>query len=60
MTFTKNEKLIAAIGYVVFMVLFFFLGIPKVSFVTFIVGFVVLTGLYALLVYFFKKHFVKP
>jgi hypothetical protein len=50
----KKETLFIAGGYVLFMLVFFFIGVTKASFKTFlVVG--VLTGFYALGVHWAKK-----
>ena len=54
MVFSKTEKIIVGIAYVIFMLLFFFIGIPKAGFLTYVIGFLVLTGIFAAVVWVVK------
>jgi len=58
MTFTSKEKKIVGIGYAVFLLLFYFIGIPRAKFGTYVLGFIVVSAFYAALVYFVKKHLI--
>jgi hypothetical protein len=60
MTFTAKEKIAVAVGYVLFMILFYFIGIPgHRSFLGYAVPFLVVSAFYAFGVYFVKKFLVK-
>lgn len=50
----KKSTLVIAAGYAVFMLVFFFLGVTKARFLDF-VGIMLLTGFYALIVFFIKR-----
>lgn len=58
MTFSKDEKKTIGIVYAVFMILFFFIGIPKLSFGAFVVAFLGTTAFFALAVYLIKRFYV--
>lgn len=58
MYFSKDEKKIVGIAYVVFMILFFFIGIPKLSFGAFVVAFLGVTAFFALAVYLIKRFYI--
>lgn len=61
MTFTDKEKKIVGIAYAVFMILFYFIGIPAhKGFLTYVVGFLVVSAVFAGFVWFVKKFFVDP
>ena len=53
---TRTQKIVAGVGNIVFLFLFYFLGIPKVGFFTLLFGFVVVELFYLVLVYFIKTH----
>lgn len=60
MTFTAKEKRTIGILYAVFLILFYFIGIPAhKSFWTYVIGFLAVTAVYAIFVWFSKKFFVK-
>lgn len=56
---TKRQALIA-VGYVVFMAVFLFIGMPKYPFKTVAALFLVVSAVYAAAVWFILKFLVKP
>ncbi len=60
MTFTAKEKRTIGILYAVFLILFYFIGIPgHKGFLDYALGFVAVSAFYAAGVWFVKKFFVK-
>jgi len=55
---TKRQALIAA-GYVVFLLLFFFIGIPKAPLKTYALGFLVVSAFYAVVVWFLLRFIAR-
>jgi hypothetical protein len=53
--FLEEKKVAVIVGYIVFMILFYFIGIPRQSFGAFIVSFLIVTLAYLVFVFFFKK-----
>jgi hypothetical protein len=51
----KKETIFIIAGYVLFLLLFFFIGIPKTSLLNGIVGFLLVSAVYALIVKVVKK-----
>lgn len=58
MTFSAKEKKIVGIAYVIFMVLFYFIGIPKQTLGGFVVSFLAVTAFFALCVFLVKKLYI--
>lgn len=50
-----KKQIVIGVGYVVFMLLFFFLGIPKISILDGFIGAVIVSAVYALIVYVILK-----
>jgi len=53
---TNRERTFALVGNIVFLFLFYFLGIPKVGFFTLLFGFIVVELFYIVLVYFIETY----
>lgn len=56
--FLEEHKTAVIVGYLVFFVVFFLINIPKLSFLSYLVAFVVVTLFYLLVVYFVKTIFL--
>ena len=56
--FIKENKVAVGIANVIFLVLFYFVNIPKASFLTYVIGFLVVEAFFLAMVYFVKRVFI--
>ena len=55
----KKSTILLLAGYVLFLIAFFFLGMPKPQFPATLIAFAVVTGIYGIIVLFVKKFIAK-